>query len=572
MISNIYKQGLVIFLGVLTGLIGIMGLYGFSYTQKIYPFVFVGQNNLSNLSIDEAKRILVKMIPKETPILEAGFGNQNFTIEVSGLSYNPKLTAEKAYLLGRDKNFINNLKSRWRLWFDKKVLSFSYKLNEKLLEKQVDLLISQISEPPVYYSLFITEENQVMVVPGKSGRVVDREKLLNDVYSKLASLDFSKIEISVKLVEVRVSTNDLALTQKRGEILKDKLVVLNYDIGKKNITGQDLLNLVNFEGGFNENKVGELLTLMGQEINREPQDAVFRFEKGRVVEFKPALDGLKLNKKESQKKVINELKGINDNKVVIELVIEKTKPKVSIKEINDLGIDELLGKGESTFHGSIPSRKHNVALTAYKLDGILIKPNEIFSFNNSVGDISRETGYQSAYIIKEGRTVLGDGGGVCQDSTTLFRSALNAGLAIIERHPHAYRVSYYEQGSPAGIDATIYSPSTDLKFKNDTPAHILIQSKVNTVSNYLKFEIYGTNDGRIATISNARVWDQTPPPEPKYEDTPSLAPGTVEQVDWAAWGAKAAFDWKVVRNGEVLQEKTFYSNYKPWQAVYLRGI
>ncbi|MBU1085726.1 VanW family protein [Patescibacteria group bacterium] len=581
MISKIYKQSTVIFLGVLTGLIGIMWLYGFSYTQKIYPFVFVGQNNLSNLRIDEAKKVLEQSIPREIPILEIGFGNQGFVVEASELEYNPQLTAERAYLLGRDKDFINNLKSRWKLWFDKENLNFLYELNEKLIEEQVDLLISQIATPPIYSSLFITQDNQVMIVPGKSGRVVDREKLLGDIYSGLSSLNFSKIEVKVRLVEVQVSPNNLALTQKRGELLKNKTVILDYDGGRKHLSDQGLLDLVDFKGGFNKDKVGELLVLMSEEVNREPQNAVFRFKNGRVIEFKPAIDGLKLNEEESQSEIINKLfefenleceTGVDCNKTIIKLVMDITKPEVSIEEINDLGIRELLGKGESTFHGSIPSREHNVALTAYKLNGVLVKPGEIFSFNSSVGDISMATGYQSAYIIKDGRTVLGDGGGVCQDSTTMFRAALDAGLPIIERHPHAYRVSYYEQDSPVGIDATIYSPSTDLKFMNDSPAHILIQATVNISTNYLKFEIYGTSDGRVAIISNARLWDQTPPPEPLYEDTPSLAPGMVKQIDWAAWGAKAAFDWKVVRNGEVLQEKTFYSSYRPWQAVYLRGV
>jgi vancomycin resistance protein YoaR len=110
-----------------------------------------------------------------------------------------------------------------------------------------------------------------------------------------------------------------------------------------------------------------------------------------------------------------------------------------------------------------------------------------------------------------------------------------------------------------------------LKFKNDTPAHILIQTYVNTGTNYMKVEIYGTSDGRRATISNARIWGQTAPPEPLYQDDPTLPAGTIEQIDWAAWGAKTAFDWKVVRSGEMLQERTFYSNFRPWQAVYLRG-
>jgi vancomycin resistance protein YoaR len=166
---------------------------------------------------------------------------------------------------------------------------------------------------------------------------------------------------------------------------------------------------------------------------------------------------------------------------------------------------------------------------------------------------------------------LGDGGGVCQVSTTLFRAALNAGLPILERQAHAYRVSYYEQESFAGLDATVYSPKPDLKIQNDTPAHILIQARVFPQEFKLVFQLYGTADGRRATITNPRLWDQVAPPPPLYIDDPTLPKGEVRQVESPVWGAKAAFDWKVVRDGQILQERTFYSVYQPWQAVYLRG-
>ena len=153
----------------------------------------------------------------------------------------------------------------------------------------------------------------------------------------------------------------------------------------------------------------------------------------------------------------------------------------------------------------------------------------------------------------------------------MFRAALNAGLEIIERHPHSYRVGYYEQNSPVGVDATVYSPSTDFKFKNDTPTHILIQTQVDLTKNYLKVEIYGSSDGRKAVLSNFRLWGQTPPPPDLYVDDPTLPAGQTKQIDWKAWGAKAAFDWTVERSGEIIHQKTFYSSYQPWQAVYLRG-
>ena len=231
----------------------------------------------------------------------------------------------------------------------------------------------------------------------------------------------------------------------------------------------------------------------------------------------------------------------------------------------------MVGKGISYFRGSIPSRIHNIQLASLKMNGILIPPGETFSFNKTLGDVSQSTGYQEAYIIKEGRTILGDGGGVCQVSTTLFRAVLNAGLPILERHAHAYRVSYYEQNSDVGLDATVFDPTADLKIKNDTLAHLLIQTQFDPKNSRLTFELYGTSDGRKITLSKSRIWDQTPPPPDLYQDDPTLPPGKVKQIDWKAWGAKVAFDYKVERNGEILQNRTFYSNYRPWQAIYLRG-
>jgi len=188
-----------------------------------------------------------------------------------------------------------------------------------------------------------------------------------------------------------------------------------------------------------------------------------------------------------------------------------------------------------------------------------------------VGEISAATGYKQAYIIKEGQTILGDGGGVCQTSSTLFRAVLAAGLPIEARTAHAYRVSYYEQNYQVGFDATVFQPTPDFKFTNDTPGYVLIQTEFDEAKKYLAFAFYGTNDGRKVEMSKVRMWDVTPPPPDLYIDDPNMPIGKVTQTEHRAAGAKVAFDWKVTRGEEVLQERTFYSNYRPWQAVYLRG-
>ena len=265
------------------------------------------------------------------------------------------------------------------------------------------------------------------------------------------------------------------------------------------------------------------------------------------------------------------LEALEEKTAPLDIPVETTPPEIQTADVNNLGIKEMIGKGSSRFAGSIASRIYNIGLASSKFNGILVAPEEVFSFNNALGDVSGYTGYKQAYIIKDGKTILGDGGGVCQVSTTLFRAALAAGLPIVERRAHSYRVSYYEQDSAAGLDATVFAPTTDLKFKNNTPGHLLIQTRFDPKALTLVFEIYGTDDGRIASTTKPVVTSVVPPPPDLYQDDPTLPQGTVKQVDFKAWGAKASFDYVVKKDGEVIFEKTFYSNFKPWQAVYLRG-
>ena len=106
-------------------------------------------------------------------------------------------------------------------------------------------------------------------------------------------------------------------------------------------------------------------------------------------------------------------------------------------------------------------------------------------------------------MIKENKTIAEFGGGLCQVSTTAFRAALLAGLPIVEREEHAYRVRYYEWPYGPGVDATIYPPHPDLKFKNDTGNWILIQTRVEGTKLY--FDFYGTKAGRRGQINKPQI-------------------------------------------------------------------
>lgn len=325
---------------------------------------------------------------------------------------------------------------------------------------------------------------------------------------------------------------------------------------------------------YSEDKLLEILNPFIEKVNKEPIDALFNFQNGKVIAFRPSEEGRAVDVEAIKKNLNSQFDNVlSRRKTNINIPIEITilTPKVTTDEANNLGIKELIGEGTSLFAHSIPNRIYNITLASTRLNGILVAPNEEFSFNKALGDISSFTGYKEAYVIQNGKTILGDGGGVCQASTTLFRAVLNSGLPITQRNAHAYRVGYYEQDSPPGLDATIYIPSVDLKFKNDTGNYILIQAFVNSDIQKLTFSLYGTKDGRNSVIGQPVVTNQVPPPQDVYQDDPTLPKGTVKQVDFQAFGANVYFIRKVTKNGKVIISDKFTSNYRPWAAVYLRG-
>lgn len=326
---------------------------------------------------------------------------------------------------------------------------------------------------------------------------------------------------------------------------------------------------------YSEDVVDEALHPIDEELSIKPVNANFAFENGRVVAFRSHQNGQKADVESAKEEFIQKIpETIKTERVQIRnfpIPIKVIQPTITTEKVNNMGIKELVATGTSLFFGSIPNRIYNIKLASSRINGVLVKPDEVFSFAKVVGDVSNLTGYKQAYVIQNGRTVLGDGGGVCQVSTTLFRAALRAGLPIIERNQHAYRVHYYEEDSGPGIDAAVYVPSVDLRFKNDTKNWLLIQSSVDEQAMRLTFEIYGAKDGREVTINDPVILSQTPAPEPLRQDDPTLPKGEVKQVDWAAAGAKVYFTREVKKDGKTIISDKFVSNFRPWQAVYLVG-
>lgn len=263
-------------------------------------------------------------------------------------------------------------------------------------------------------------------------------------------------------------------------------------------------------------------------------------------------------------------KALNERLESVEIpLLEEEAPLEIAEDLQHLGIRELIGVGYTTFVGSPPNRKHNIRVGVERFNGSIIKPGEIFSFNEHLGPVEAYTGYKPELVIKSDGTKPEYGGGLCQVSTTMYRAVLFSGLPILERSPHSYAVTYYSQVLGHGLDATIYPGVKDLKFLNDTPGSILVNSYVEGDAAYFKF--YGTSDERKVAFEGPFISNKRAPGPDEIVYTKELPLGK-KKLQEKPHGGFDALWYRSVTNakGETTKE-TIFSRYRAVPAKYLMG-
>ncbi len=284
---------------------------------------------------------------------------------------------------------------------------------------------------------------------------------------------------------------------------------------------------------YNPEAIYRWLTLTLAPTLEEPaQEPHMEITNDRVTKFEPPQVGRRLNVYQTTLDVIQTLEQGRD---LATLSIESANPHTDLADLNNLGINELISRGKSSFKGSPNNRRHNIAVGVSKMQGVIIQPGEEFSFNKYLGPVEASEGFLPELVIKAEGTIPELGGGLCQVSSTTFRSAMSAGLPITARRNHSYAVQYY---APQGTDATIYPGSADLRFTNDTPGSILIWTYFPD-KDTLIFDFYGTNDHRDVELKDPIVFDRK-------------ADGSM----------KASWTRIVTKNG-ISESKTFNSVYLP---------
>ncbi len=561
--------------------IGLILAYEAWCAGRIYPGVRVWGISVGGMRPADAARHLQECLALPSIQLVGPERSWNPPPTDIGLRVVAEATAQAAFRVGRgpEDGPITHLLLLLGGHSIAPILSY----DEAAARLYLQALAKELDIPPVDAALTFQGLTPVASA-ARPGRAVDVEATLAALRQALQDPNGAHVALAVREVLPQVAEAETArlLAEK---LLSAPLTILlpdprQGDPGPWSLAPEELVGML-----ATTVRDGQVVVTLDREALRayledlapslaiDPVDARFHFDErtGQLIPIAPSSPGRALDVEASVESILAAVEvGQHTAPLVLRVVPPRYSENVTAEE---LGIRDLVAVGDSYFIGSPSGRDHNIRLAARKFDGLVIAPGETFSFNQYLGEVSAEAGYDEAYVTMGEVLAIEVGGGICQVSTTAFRAALKGGYPITERWAHYHRVGYYElRGHGPGLDATVYAPSVDLKFVNDRPTALLIETEVEEAAHRLIFRFYSTDDGRRVEIRGPVITDETEPGPPIYQLDEKLAPGTVVEWQTAQKGLTAKVErWVYDRNGNLLYHNVFVSKYAPRRAVYRYG-
>ncbi len=572
--------------------------YQLVYAGRIFPGVSVAGVDLSGIPPQDAALKLNQTLsyPISGKVLFRD-GNKVWVASPVqlGMVFDASSSAQAAYRLGRAGGLFPALDGQIRARAFHEDVPPVILFDQRVAYQYLQGLSRQVDQPVVEASLVINGTS-VTAQPGQAGRTLNVEATLGNLSTQLQTFRDGEVPLVVK--EVPPSVADLsAQADQARQILSQSLQltlpnpgpddpgpwvydpqVLANMIGAQpvQVNGQTQVQLT-----LNPEALRQMLNGIETQVDRQASNARFHFDEStkQLVLLTPSQSGRSLDVDASIQSVT---KALLNGQHTIPLVVKETQPTLpDTATAQQLGITQIVSQQTTYFWGSSTARIQNITTASARFDGVLVAPGETFSMGQTLGDVSLNNGFTEALIIYGGRTIKGVGGGVCQVSTTLFRTVFFGGYPVVERIPHAYRVSYYEETSSgqvdptmAGLDATVYFPLVDFQFTNDSPYWILMETNVDIGSRALTWTFYSTPDGRSVKWSTTGPQNVVPAPDASFVVNPDLKPGAMQQTDYAANGADVDVLRTVYKNGAVYFQDEFKTHYQAWQAVceYAPGL
>jgi len=595
--TNLFPQILAALLGGLLlftlSIAAVTSSFQFYYAGHIFPGVSVAGVDISGLTPEEAALRLNQSLtyPYAGQILFRD-GDKIWLAAPAqlGMVFDVSASVQSAYRVGRSGGLFGSLAAQVSAWQAGVDISPVILFDQRVAYDYLQSIAAQIDKPVIEATLTI-QGTQVSDTPGQVGRLLNVDATLLGLTAQLQSFRDGEVPLVIEDQAPQILDASAAAATARN-ILSAPLTLSIPDMqsgdpGPWVVEVQTLANMLlvtrvpsgsgaEYQVSLDAAVLQPFLEEIATSLDRGAENARFIFndDTRQLDLLQSAVIGRKLDVSATlaaiQQKALQ-----GEHNIPLEMIY--IQPAVgNDATAESLGITGLVSDPDHSstyFSGSSSERIQNIQTAAAKFHGLLVAPGETFSMAGALGDISLENGFQEALIISNGRTITGVGGGVCQVSTTLFRTVFFAGYPIVSRTPHAYRVGYYEQTqyghdpNLAGLDATVYVPLVDFKFTNDTPYWLLMETYVNVGAHRLTWKFYSTSDGRSVEWHPTGPQDVVPAPDPLFQENSDLQKGEMKQVDWAADGANVTVTRIVWRGGQVLYNDTISTHYEAWQAV-----
>lgn len=501
---------------VITGILILLFLMFFSVifsiinmgNNKIILGVKIGNIDVANLTQEEATEKIQKWY-KEIALSNISVKykelEENITIEQFDSNIDIDKVVREACLIGKSGNIIkDNYDILFSMIFKNK-LKLDIQLDEEKINKKIVEINSKLPDAMKESNYYI-EESNLIIKKGKSGIVINEDefkKMLNTAMLKEEKREFTIPTINKNLEEI--------------------------DIEK-----------------------------IHKEIYKEPQNASIT---KKPVEIKTHVNGIDfaISLEEAKQKLKEE-----KDEYIIPLNI--TVPEITIEKIGKEAFPYVLGTFSTTYSTSNKNRVTNLELSSEKIDGTIIMPGEIFSYNKIVGERTIAKGYKEAAVYAGGKVVDGIGGGICQLSSTLYNAVIYANLEITERSNHMFLTSYVT----AGRDATVSWGTLDFCFKNTRSYPIKIQSSVK--NGVVTTSIYGMREEKEYEVVIESTVLEVIPYKINYIKDSSLPQGTEEIKQYGSEGARSV-TYKVLKYNGIVISKELLSNdtYSSLERIIKKG-
>lgn len=518
-----HRATAIIGIGVIGGSVGILalGLWAvpWFFEGRVLPGVFAWQMSLAGKTREEVRQALAAALAAEAPRVrfvqttetEAQDSPRRLEGEIpaSVLGAEPDLeqTAEAALTIGRESGW-RSLQGRVLLLQGRGEIPVVWRVRPEVARTALQQRFPDGFREPKEPSWELASDGTFTFHPGEAGAEIALDETVAAVTERLGLRRTDPVLLRVVVRPVQTSDKDarvagvaaaqavarpLTLIVEQQKIVVPSDVLASWVFGAESTAGEPRLHRAAIEQ--------YLRSTVATAVAQGPVNAQFQVSENRATVFTPPTPGRELLVAESATGI---LRGLVAGAESVKLMTRAVPPAVTVTPLmEEYGIRALIARGESDFARSPKNRIHNIRVGAEKYHGLLVSPGAEFSFNQNLGPVDGKHGFLPELVILHNVTTPQYGGGLCQVSTTMFRSAVHAGFPVTARRNHAYAVSYY--GIP-GFDATIYPPNPDLRFLNDMPGHLLIQMKLQGTK--LAFEFWGTPDGRKVEVQGPFPYDR----------------------------------------------------------------